>query len=319
MLARPAMLSRLSASPAALAYALLCLLIAAATALNPSFASLDNLRAQLVVGSIIGTVAAGQTVLIITGQIDLSAPWTITAAAMAAAILHGRGYGDAPAVAAAVGVGLGVGLVNSVGVAVFRVQSLVWTLAVNTTLQGLVLVVTDSQPPKAGVPELARTLAVGSVAGVPWAALLWAGLALLAIVGLRCTTVGRVVYATGLSPLTTLFSGIDVRRTYLFGFALSGLCSALAGLLLAGYASEAYLGMGNDYLLLPIAAVVVGGTSILGGSGGYVGTVAGVLIMLTLQSTLSVAQITQGGKDIILGLLILCTIVLYGRRDVARA
>ncbi len=77
--------------------------------------------------------------------------------------------------------------------------------------------------------------------------------------------------------------------------------------------------MGNDCLLRPIAAVVVGGTSILGGSGGYVGTIAGVLIMLTLQSTLSVAQIAQGGKDIILGLLIPGTIVAYGRRDVARA
>ena len=314
-----AVLSLRTMSPVALAYTVLVVLGIIATIINPGFASLDNLRAQLIIGAIIGTVAIGQTILIITGQIDLSAPWTITATGMTAAVLHGKGYGDAAAIAAALGVGLLIGLVNTLGVAVFRIQSLVWTLAVNTMMQGLVLVVTNSEPPKAGVPGLARTIAVGNIDGIPWAALLWALLAVLTIVTLRRTTLGRVVYATGLSPLATFFCGIDVRRTYLFGFVLSGLCGAVGGLLLTGYASEAYLGMGNDYLLLPIAAVVVGGTSILGGSGGYVGTIAGVLIMLTLQSTLSVTQIAQGGKDIILGLLILGTIVAYGRRDVARA
>lgn len=308
-----------SLSPVALAYGLLIVLVIAATIVNPAFVSLDNIRAQLIIGTIIGTVAIGQTILIIMGQIDLSVPWTITATGMMAAVLHGKGYGDLAAIASALAVGLAVGLVNAVGVAVFRIQSLVWTLAVNTTLQGLVLVGTNSEPPKAGVPALARTVAVGNIGGVPWAALLWVALALTTIGVLRRTTFGRVVYATGISPLATFFSGIDIRRTYLFGFVLSGLCGALGGLLLSGYASEAYLGMGNDYLLLPIAAVVIGGTSILGGSGGYAGTIAGVLIMLTLQSTLSVAQIPQGGKDIILGLLILITIAAYGRRDTARA
>ncbi len=300
--------------PGALALGLLAVMAGVAVALNPNFLSGDNIRAQLMIGAIIGTVAVGQTVLIIMGQIDLSVPWTMTAAGIAMAALHGWGYADAPCIAAALAIGLAVGLGNTIGVAVFRIQSLVWTLAMNTLLQGLVLVYTNSQPPKAGVPATARSLAVGEIAGAPLAALFWAALAIATIVMLRRTLLGRMIYATGVNPLATVFSGIDVRRCYLFGFMLAGLCSALGGVLLTGYASEVYLGMGADYQLLPIAAVVIGGASIAGGSGGYAGTVVGVLIMLIMQSVLSVAQIAPGGKDILLGLLILAAVVAYGRR-----
>jgi ribose transport system permease protein len=307
------------ATPVQLAFLLLAVILVAAVIINPGFASAGAVRAQLSIGAVIGTVAIGQTILIISGQIDLSIPWAMTAAGMTMSALHGSGYGDMLCIAAALGVGLLIGVCNTIGVALFRVQSLVWTLAMNTLVQGLVLVITSSQPPKGGVPATIRTLAVGTVAGLPWAGLLWGVLAILTIITMRRTVLGRVIYATGINPIATFFSGIDVRRTYLFGFVLSGFCAALGGALLTGYTSEAYLGMGDDYMLLPIAAVVIGGTSILGGSGSYLGTIAGVLIMLILQSTLSLMQIAQGGREIILGLLILATIVAYGRRDALRA
>ena len=121
----------------------------------------------------------------------------------------------------------------------------------NTALKGLVLVLTNSQPPKASVPGFVREMAVGSVGDILWAALLWAVLAVLTIVMLRRTTLGRVVYATGINSLATFFCGIDVRRTYLLGFVLSGLCGAIGGLPPTDYVSEAYLCMGNDLLLMP--------------------------------------------------------------------
>jgi ribose transport system permease protein len=295
----------------------LVLVIAAlvGTVINPSFASLTNLRSQLILGAPVGIVALGQTVLILTGQIDLSVPWTLTFSAVIMASLYGLGFGQLISVAAALGVGLLVGAANALGVSVFRVQALVWTLAVDMLLQGIALVYTNAQPPKAGIPQFARDMAIGSIGGIPLAFLLWLSLSIAAIVVLRCTTLGRRIYATGTNPTASFFSGIDIRRVYAVGFITSGLCASIAGILLVGYTSESYLGMGNAFLLLPIAAVVIGGTSILGGSGGYIGTVAGVLVLLVLEAILSVAQISEAGRDVIFGALIIVMVILYGRQE----
>lgn len=303
--------------PLTLAYVVLVVVTLIAVIINPGIASLGNLRIQMTIGAIIGVVSIGQTILILCGQIDLSIPWTMTLAGIAMTALHGEGAGDALAIGAALAVGLSVGIINAIGVALFRVQSLVWTLAMNTLLQGVALVYTNAQPPKSGVPALAHALALGRLFGVPIAFILWATLGAFTILLLRRSGFGRCLYATGSNPLATFFSGIDVRQAYCAAFILSGLCAAVGGILLTGYASEAYLGMGDDYLLIPIAAVVIGGTSILGGSGGYVGTVAGVLIVLVLQSTLSVAQVSQAGRDILLGAIILVMIIVYGRQQAA--
>lgn len=300
-------------------YLVLVLVVLAGTAINPSFASWTNLRSQLIVGAPVGIVALGQTILILMGQIDLSVPWTLTFSAVIMASLYGMGLDPLLSVLAALGVGLAVGIGNAIGVAVFRIQSLVWTLAVNMLLQGIALVYTNAQPPKAGVPHIARELAIGTVGGVPIAFILWLILGIAAVAALRWTSFGRRVYATGTNPIASFFAGIDIRGVYAAGFIASGLCASIAGILLVGYTSESYLGMGEPYLLLPIAAVVIGGTSILGGSGSYVGTVAGVLIILALQTILSVAQISEAGRDIIFGLLILAMVVLYGRQQQAAA
>ncbi len=296
-------------------YVVLLGLVTVGTILNPAFASLANLRAQLMVGAPVGIVALGQTILILTGQIDLSVPWTMTFSAVVMASLYGQGYGGIEAFAAGLAVGGAVGLLNAVGVAIFRIQSLVWTLAMNTLLQGITLVYTNAQPPKSGVPQVAREMAIGAVAGVPLAFLLWFAVSVIAIVVMHRMAWGRALYATGTNPIATFFSGIDVRRVYVPAFVVAGLCSAVAGILLVGYTSESYLGMGEPYLLLPIAAVVIGGTNILGGSGGYTGTIAGVLVLLVLEAILSVAQISQAGRDVIFGLIILTVVVIYGRQQ----
>ena len=101
-------------------------------------------------------------------------------------------------------------------------------------------------------------------------------------------------------------------------FAISGGASAFGGVLLAGYASKAAQSMGDAYLLPAIAAVVLGGASILGGRGTYLGTVAGVLLITLLQSILSVMQIPEFGRQIIYGFVIICMLLLYGRERVAR-
>jgi ribose transport system permease protein len=108
-------------------------------------------------------------------------------------------------------------------------------------------------------------------------------------------------------------SGVDTRSVLIVCFAISGACSALAGVLLAGYSDKAYQAMGDAYLLPAIAAVVLGGTNILGGRGTYLGTIAGVILIGLLQSILSVMQMPEAGRQIIYGSVIIAMLLVYGR------
>ena len=305
-------------SPAALiaehsvlvAYILLLVLVGVAIALNPAFGSLDNLKAQLLIASFVGIIAIGQTFVILTGHIDLSVPWNLTFSAILAATCYADGYGVAAAFGIGIGFGILVGAFNALGVAIFRVHSLVWTLATNALLQGLALLYINGQPPRSTIPPFWRQMVIGDVGGLPMAAVLWLVLAALTIIVLKRSSFGRKVYATGTNETAAFLSGIDTRLVYLAVFMISGASSAVAGLLLTGYASQTYLGMGNDYLLVPIAAVIIGGTSVLGGAGGYVGSIAGTLMVVVLQAVLSTAQIGQAGKNIIFGGIILLLVLL---------
>ncbi|GHE03897.1 hypothetical protein U879_21360 [Defluviimonas sp. 20V17] len=297
----------------AVAYALLALLVIAAFVYDPGLASWRWIHAQLQIAAFIGIIAIGQTMVILIGQIDLSVPWNLTFSALVMATLSSDGYSVWLAMGAALLCGLVIGAINAVGVAVFRLHSLVWTLGMNALLQGASLVYTNAQPPKSDVPAVVREMAVGNIFGIPAAALIWALLAVFTVVVLRRSRFGRYLYAIGNNETALFVSGVDSRKVVLGAFMVSGFGAALAGILLTGYASQTYLGMGNDYLLIPIAAVIIGGTNVMGGSGGYVGTIAGALIVVILQSLLSTAQIGQAGKDVVFGVIILALVLLYAR------
>jgi len=159
-----------------------------------------------------------------------------------------------------------------------------------------------------------RTLATGTtLLGIPNSLLVWIVLGAAAVFLLTRTTFGRAVYAIGNSERAVYLSGVKSQRIILLAFAISGGLSAFGGVLLAGYASKAAQGMGDAYLLPSIAAVVLGGTSILGGRGTYLGTVAGVILITLLQSILSVMQIEESGRQVIYGVVIITMLLLYGR------
>ncbi len=130
------------------------------------------------------------------------------------------------------------------------------------------------------------------------------------------TVFGRRIYAIGNRESAVYLSGVDPRRVILICFAISGSCSALSGVLLAGYSTHAYQAMGDPYLLPAIAAVVLGGTRILGGRGTFLGTIAGVILITLLQSILSVVQMPEAGRQIIYGIVIVAMLLLYGRERI---
>ena len=281
----------------------------------PSFLSLDYMIQQLRIASILGVVATGAMLVILVGHIDLSLPWVMTGAAMVGTTLAGFGgiYADL-AVPGGLLLGAVVGLLNGFGVGYLRLPSMILTLAMNAVLLGLAVLYTGGFAPQTKASAL--MLAVGrdsSVLGIPNVLWVWLAIAVVASVVLRRTRFGRSVYALGNRERVSYLSGIRTSRVLLLAFVIGGLCSALGGILLAGRLDQSYQGMGNEYLLPAIAAVVLGGTHILGGRGSYAGTVAGTIVITLLASSLAVMQMPEASRQIIYGAVIIGMLLMHGR------
>lgn len=268
------------------------------------------LMQQLQIGSFLGIAAAGMMLVILLGHIDLSVPWTLTAAAMV-----GTAVGGPWAIPAALAVGVCVGLVNGVGVSVLRIPSMIFTLGVDTVLRGLMVAQTGGYAPQDAATPAMLWLAKARLLGIPVALFVWAAVSLAVALLLARTTFGRSLYAIGTREGAAYLSGIRTRAVICGAFVVSSLCAALAGVLLAGYSAKAYQGMGNAYLLPAIAAVVLGGTHILGGRGRYAGTLVGVVLIVLLNSVLSIMQMPEAFRQIIYGAVILGMLLVYGRGE----
>ncbi|MGN6768693.1 MAG: ABC transporter permease [Rhizobiaceae bacterium] len=304
----------------ATAFGCIVLLLLLGSLYSSNFLHLDYLLLQLKVASFLGVIATGAMLVILLGQIDLSAPWTITTGAMmsCAAAAYGPA-GVALAIPFGILCGVLIGIVNGIGVAYLRIPAMIITLATNAVAQGLMVVYTGGFSPQDEATEAMRYIATGFlIPGVPNAVLVWLVVGVGAVFLLTRTSFGRAVYGIGNSERAAYLSGIDTRRILVIAFAITGGLAAFGGVLLAGYSSKAAQSMGDVYLLPAIAAVVLGGTSILGGRGSYLGTVAGAILITLLQSILSVMQIPEAGRQVIYGIVIVIMLLLYGRAPASR-
>jgi ribose transport system permease protein len=287
--------------------------------LHSGFASWGSVSAILEVASFVGFVAAGQTFVILVGGIDLSVPWVLNAAGILFAVASLGHNGRAiPAVVLALGLGLALGAVNGLGVAYLAVPAVVMTLAMNGIMEGLTLGLTKGLTCgscSSYAPRVLQDVVHKSVLGIPADLILWLGVAALASVILAFTTYGRKVYATGNNPTAAFLAGVNVRLVTLSLYALSGMFAALAGIVLVSYSGQPTLGMGDPFLFQSIAAAVIGGISILGGRGNYLGTVAGAVSLVALISLLQAENMPEYGRSIVYGVAILVVLVLFGREE----
>ncbi|RWB60635.1 ABC transporter permease [Mesorhizobium sp.] len=302
------------------AFACIVVLLLVGSLYSRSFLSPEYLLQQLKVASFLGVIATGMMLVILLGQIDLSVPWAVATGAMMACAAAAYGpAGMALAIPFGILCGVAIGIVNGIGVAYLRIPSMIITLATNAVAQGLMVVYTGGFSPQDSATAAMRYLATGfAIPGVPNAVIIWALIGAAMVFVLTRTSFGRAVYGIGNRERAAYLSGIDTRRVVMIAFAVSGGLSAFGGVLLAGYASKAAQSMGDAYLLPSIAAVVLGGTSILGGRGSYLGTVAGVILITLLQSILSVMQMPEAGRQIIYGVVIVAMLLLYGRAPASR-
>jgi ribose transport system permease protein len=300
--------------PVVTAFGCIGLLLAVGSLYSPNFLSPEYLLLQLKVGAFLGIIATGMMLVVLIGQIDLSVPWTVAVGAMmaSAATAYG-GLGEAFAIPFGVLCGVIIGLVNGFAVAYLRIPSMIITLAVNSVAQGLMVAYTGGFAPQDSASPAMKFLAAQSSFGIPHAVIVWAIVGALAVFLLTRTTFGRSVYGIGNKEAAAYLSGVPTQRVVMIAFALCGGLAAFGGVLLAGYSGKAAQSMGDAYLLPAIAAVVLGGTSILGGKGNYLGTVAGAILITILQSILSVMQIAEFGRQIIYGAIIVGMLLLYGR------
>jgi len=284
--------------------------------LSPGVISLGYLLQQLQIASIVGMLATGAMLVILLGQIDLSVPLTITSTAILATSLAGSNNTALVALAIPAGLagGLVIGAVNGLGVSIFRIPAMVWTLAVNAMLLGMTVFYTGGFKPHGAPPRLAVFLAHGRTLGTPNAFLLWLAVGALTMFLLRRTVFGTYIYALGQSPRALFLAGAPVERVIVGVFALAGLLSSLGGLLLVGYANQAYQGMGDSYLMPVIAAVVIGGVSILGGSGSYPGVFVGAIFITLLSSVLSLMQAPDAIRQIVFGAIILSMLIIHNAK-----
>lgn len=285
---------------------------------NKAFLSADSVRINLIIASFVGIVAAGQTFVILIGGIDLSVPWVINGAAiMLVSTSLGRNDRALMAVAMTLGFGLLVGFVNGIGIAYFSIPAVVMTLGMNGLMEGLTL--GRSKGLTCGscasyAPDAARAVYDTERLGIPPGLLIWLLILLAMAVVLSATTFGRRIYAVGNSPRASFLSGVPVKRLTVVLYMLSGMFAAMCGIALVAYGGQPALGMGDPFLFQSIAAVVIGGVSILGGRGHYLGVVAGAITLVALVSVLQGrAWLEESDRSIVYGITIIVILLLYGR------
>jgi len=260
----------------------------------------------------LGIIAAGQTLVMLTGGIDLSVASVATASAYLMATHSGLGLAS---VLYGLAVGLAVGLINGVGIALLRVQPLVMTLGTGLMTEGMLVVYSQKMLADAPrVPQFIEALGAGKfLGGIPNDLLLWAPIAALVIFVLRRTGYGRLLYAIGDNREACTLAGIRVWRVLLVDYVVCSLLAAIAGLVVVGGTNAADLSLADVYLLPSVAAVIIGGASIFGGRGGYSGTIIGALILTVLNSILTLLDAPEPVRQILYGGIILMLAAAYTR------
>jgi ribose transport system permease protein len=302
-----------------LAYVLVILLAIAGEVVSRGFLHVSHIDELIITGGFIALVGLGQTFVILTGGVDLSIPWVLNAAAVYLTLWANGDSAKMIWIAPVLLIGGAiVGAVNGVGVAFLRVPPIIMTLGMSTVVEGALLLSTNGGSGQ-NAPNAAVYLATHRWGPVPVLAVLWIAVLIIATVVLSATPFGRRLYATGLNQRVATFAGVNVRFVTVAVYMISGVAAALAGIALAGYVGQSYLGMGDPYLFASVAAVAIGGTSILGGSGNFIGTTAGALALAVLAALLPILGLQPAALDIVYGCVILGAVMLSsvsaGRRE----
>ena len=292
------------------------LLILGETA-SPGFASPGQIIKLLTLAALLGIVAAGQNLVILGGRegIDLSVGAVISfGAVIAGNIMQGADSMVVPAILGAAGAGLGIGLLNGIGVTILRIPPLVMTLGMLGVVQGALVAMTRGIPSGNAAPALADFITQPVLVGIPGILFVWIGVGLIMAWLLFRTAFGYRIYAIGTNERAARLTGVSVWRMRICLFGLSGFFAGLTSVFVLGYTGNSFIGVGDQYMLPSIIAVVLGGTPLSGGQGSYTGTMAGAFLLVILQSILITLQMEEFGRQVVFGFTLLVLMLFYGRQ-----
>lgn len=278
--------------------------------------TLDSIVDMLIRSVALGIVAAGQTLVIIGMSLDLSVAWVISLGSiLAAQVMDGSNSNIILGVVAVLAFGGVVGLVNGVTITKLRVNPFIATLGVALIIQGVIQSRWDG--PVGGIPSgFENTLGYTEIGPIPIAVLLLAAVYAAVWFLLRYTRFGHQLYAVGGSEEVSKLSGVRTHRVLITAHVICSICAAITGLFLASRlgAGSPLVGTDGGYDLESIAAVVLGGTYLLGGRGSVLGTLAGVFILAILDSTFNQLEINAFAKDVVRGVIIIAAVAAYSIR-----
>ncbi|MCL9782468.1 ribose ABC transporter permease [Vibrio sp. S4M6] len=291
----------------------LLLLIAVVSFLNPNFFTVDNILNILRQTSVNAIIAVGMTLVILTAGIDLSVGSVLALCGAFAASLIAMQVPVLVAVPTALLAGAVLGAISGIIIAKGKVQAFIATLVTMTLLRGVTMVYTEGRPISTGFTNTADAFSwfgTGYALGIPVPVWLMVIVFAIAWYVLNHTRFGRYVYALGGNESATRLSGINVDRVKIGVYAISGLLAALAGIIVTSRLSSAQPTAGTGYELDAIAAVVLGGTSLMGGKGRIMGTLIGALIIGFLNNALNLLDVSSYYQMIAKAVVILLAVLV---------
>ena len=294
----------------------LIILMIFASILNPAFLqsnNLLNLMRQLIIN---GFIALGMTFVILTGGIDLSVGSTLALTSAIFAGLLQNGMNTGLAILIALVLGLVLGLLNGILITKGKLAPFIVTLATMTIFRGLTLVYTDGRPIAGPRDDFAfKFLGKGQFLGIPFQVILFILAFLVLRMILNKTALGRKIYAVGGNEKASFISGINIDKVKIWVYVISSLMAVLSGLVLTSRLNSAQPTAGAAYEMDAIAAVVLGGTSMTGGSGSLTGTLIGILILGVLNNGLNLLGVSSFYQQIVKGIVILIAVLIDRKRN----
>lgn len=320
--------SRLTISPPVAALLLAVVLFLLSGLLPNGYGSNINIATSqalniLRLSVFLGVIAAGQTIVIISGfeGIDLSAGSVTTLTAILTYVIV-SGSNDKVLIALLVSLIMGafIGFLNGVGITFLKISPFVMTLGMSGVVTGLILVINHGNVSGKVAPIMTRLVARPIAPGfpLPMALVIWLIFGILMWLLLERTTFGKNLFAIGVNRVTAKLSGVHVTSMNLSTYALAGALAGFGGFLLVSNTGVVFIALGQPYLFPSIAAVAVGGTLLSGGKGSYWGTMAGAIVLTLITSMLTTMQMPESVRRMVLGATLLLLISIYGRQRALR-
>jgi ribose transport system permease protein len=298
------------------AFSIVLIMFLIGMAMIKGFASHNSILSLLVLASFVGIAEIGQNLVILLGGIDMSLPYMMTLGNLMIPFLNHLNVPFSTSVMIVLAIAVVVGAVNGMLSSWLKLHPLIITLGVGYIVNGILYLVTKGIP-TGDTPKFLESLAAlnGRLFGLhfPPVVFIWLILSVLVVWMLRGTRWGRQIYAVGANPKASELVLIKPVKVWTYTYVASAVLAATAGMLLSGFSGGGSFGIGDPYLFVTVGAVAIGGTSLLGGAGGYLGTLAGVLILTEINMILTGLNVEASEQKILYGIIVLIMIAIYGR------